>query len=256
MASSENDVFVCDKCKGSFTSLGYYERHKAKNKCFWRATAYSRVPCPLCSSTFNNDASAERHVRRAHGIFKRKRGKGESGDGDDVECVALKRGKTDERDDDSPALPPSSQLPPHLARLLPSSEQQEGVYGGGGKEEEEEEEGEDANGGGNDDGVLPRAFPCEACSHVSESYEEARDHRRSHARSNVAASGGGGGGGGEGSADGATTEGGFVLVREAHTGLIQRYRYFFPDDLHFADAAYVHVSGTIGEVPPEPSGAQ
>jgi hypothetical protein len=140
MASSENDVFVCDKCKGSFTSLGYYERHKAKNKCFWRATAYSRVPCPLCSSTFNNDASAERHVRRAHGIFKRKRGKGESGEGDDVECVALKRGKTDERDDDSPALPPSSQLPPHLARLLPSSEQQEGVYGGGGKEEEEEEE--------------------------------------------------------------------------------------------------------------------
>jgi hypothetical protein len=141
MASSENDVFVCDKCKGSFTSLGYYERHKAKNKCFWRATAYSRVPCPLCSSTFNNDASAERHVRRAHGIFKRKRGKGESGEGDDVECVALKRGKTDERDVDSPALPPSSQLPPHLARLLPSSEQQEGVYGGGGKEEEEEEEG-------------------------------------------------------------------------------------------------------------------
>jgi hypothetical protein len=274
----------CRRCKATFKHEPFFEAHRKSNKCFWRPTKSSKIPCPFCPVTFGNSSSAERHVRRKHVAFVQKGRKLIPATRSELTGGSKLLGRLQKWAD--------KLVPPQLAglafRMEDSTPAVEAKAGERTRSTGVKTRSSTAFGGGRGMGrrrreawaePLKRVFPCEVCSHASHSYEAAKRHRWTHVKRDMSPF--------SSSADEEEEEEeeekepvrgkkkrprggmgdrrrraslrsetkihrqrrdlGFRTVRSAHGGLVQRFRYIFPPRIHFMEAAFAHVMPRLAQ---------
>jgi hypothetical protein len=235
---------TCRRCKTAFKTKTLLQNHKKLNKCFWRPSGVAKIPCPFCAAKFSYQSTAEKHVKRKHISYVRStdgqlrqatRGElvGRSATGQEFQRIADKV------------------VPPQLRGMAfnltssrkknPSASLKKTLKRGTGRQTLE---------------PLRRVFPCEACDHVSASFDEAKSHRMTHIEEDMS--------------DGSSTDTsiqengpvlrsqrralrgrralGFRTVGSAHGQQLQRFRYIFPPRVHFMEAAFAHVMPRLAKV--------
>jgi hypothetical protein len=63
--------WACQRCKSTFLSENYRNRHIRTNACFWRRHEDDKYHCPYrgCGATFARTDTCARHVARVHAVI-------------------------------------------------------------------------------------------------------------------------------------------------------------------------------------------
>jgi hypothetical protein len=159
--------WACQRCKSTFLSENYRNRHIRTNACFWRRHEDDKYHCPYrgCGATFARTDTCARHVARVHAVIPSHFGEDEE-EGPDGETAEDMEEGGDSGAAASAAAAAAASPATASAGETSRGEKSKGGGGGGGRRWRET--------------TARRVFPCEECPHVSLTPGGAREHRQAH----------------------------------------------------------------------------